>query len=159
MGQQRLATRVRENYVLPLLLLLPFPRKIPFWYICIGPLLKTHKFIWCSKQFCEAGFTQNPNCNFQSKTIFKIFFDSFLMLWFEALLKMFCRVVTDRTFGSAELLLCGSAQMTELFSAEHRTFFVLNSMPMASLWTTCTKHYYCFLGKIAKRMPTEPKLE
>ena len=33
------------------------------------------------------------------------------------------RVVTDRTFGSAELLLCGSAQMTELFSAEHRTFF------------------------------------
>ena len=24
---------------------------------------------------------------------------------------------------SAELLLCGSAQMTELFSAEHRTFF------------------------------------
>ena len=34
-------------------------------------------------------------------------------------------VVTDRTFGSA--------QMTELFSAEHRTFFfVLHSMPMAS---------------------------
>ena len=32
-------------------------------------------------------------------------------------------VVTERTFGSAELLLCGSAQMTELFSAEHRTFF------------------------------------
>ena len=43
------------------------------------------------------------------------------------------QLVTDRTFGSAErsvrpncsaeLLLCGSAQMTELFSAEHRTFF------------------------------------
>ena len=31
--------------------------------------------------------------------------------------------VTERTFGSAELLLCGSAQMTELFYAEHRTFF------------------------------------
>ena len=42
------------------------------------------------------------------------------------------KVVTDRTFGSAELLLCGLAQMTELFSAEHRTFFVLHSMPMAS---------------------------
>ena len=93
MGQQRLATRVRENYVLPLLLLLPFPRKIPFWYICIGPLLKTHKFIWCSKQFCEAGFTQNQNCNSQSKTILKKRFDSFLMLWFEVLLKMICRGV------------------------------------------------------------------
>ena len=30
---------------------------------------------------------------------------------------------------------CGSAQMTELFSAEHRTFFVLHSMPMASFYT------------------------
>jgi hypothetical protein len=29
-------------------------------------------------------------------------------------------------FGSAELLLCGLAQMTELFSAEHRTFFILH---------------------------------
>jgi hypothetical protein len=33
-------------------------------------------------------------------------------------------VVTDRTFGSAKLLLCGSAQMTELFSAEHKTLFL-----------------------------------
>ena len=42
-------------------------------------------------------------------------------------------LVTDRTFGSAELLLCGLAQMTELSSAEHRTFFfILHSMPMAS---------------------------
>ena len=32
------------------------------------------------------------------------------------------KVVTDRTFGSAELLLCGSSQLTEPFSAEHRTF-------------------------------------
>ena len=32
-------------------------------------------------------------------------------------------VVTDWKFGSAELLLFGSAQMTEPFSAEHRTFF------------------------------------
>ena len=32
---------------------------------------------------------------------------------------------------TAELLLCGSAQMTELFSAEHRTFFILHSMLMA----------------------------
>ena len=32
-------------------------------------------------------------------------------------------VVTDQKFGSAELLLFGSAQMTEPFSAEHRTFF------------------------------------
>jgi hypothetical protein len=32
-------------------------------------------------------------------------------------------LVNDRTFGSAELLLCGSAQMTEHFSAEHRFFF------------------------------------
>ena len=32
-------------------------------------------------------------------------------------------VVTDRMLGSAELLLRGSAQITELFSAEHRTFF------------------------------------
>ena len=33
-------------------------------------------------------------------------------------------VVTDRMLGSAELLLRGSAQITELFSAEHRTFFM-----------------------------------
>ena len=32
-------------------------------------------------------------------------------------------LVIDQTFSSAELLLYGSAQMTELFSAEHRTFF------------------------------------
>ena len=32
----------------------------------------------------------------------------------------------------AELLLWCLAQMTELFSAEHRTFFLLHSMPMAS---------------------------
>ena len=37
-------------------------------------------------------------------------------------------VVNDRTFHSDELLLSGLAQMTELFSAEHRTFFVLHSM-------------------------------
>ena len=42
------------------------------------------------------------------------------------------KLVTDQTFGLAELLLCGSAQMTELFSAEDRTFFILHSMPMAS---------------------------
>ena len=36
------------------------------------------------------------------------------------------RLVTDRTFGLAELLQCGSTQMTELFSAEHRTSFVLH---------------------------------
>ena len=34
-------------------------------------------------------------------------------------------LVTDPTFDSAELLLFGSAQMTEPFSAEHRTFFSL----------------------------------
>jgi hypothetical protein len=34
-------------------------------------------------------------------------------------------LVTDQTFGSAELLLFGLAQMTEPFSAEHRTFFSL----------------------------------
>ena len=33
--------------------------------------------------------------------------------------------VTDRTFGLAELLLCGLAQMTELFSTEHRTLFCI----------------------------------
>ena len=33
------------------------------------------------------------------------------------------KVVIDQTFGTAELLLFGSAQMTEPFSAEHRTFF------------------------------------
>jgi hypothetical protein len=41
-------------------------------------------------------------------------------------------LVTDRTFGSAELPLCGLAEMTELLPAEHRTFFVLHLMPMAS---------------------------
>ena len=44
----------------------------------------------------------------------------------------FLELVTDRTLCSAELLPCGSAQMTELFSAEHRTFFILHSMLMAS---------------------------
>ena len=34
------------------------------------------------------------------------------------------KVVIDQTFGTAELLLFGSAQMTEPFSAEHRTFFL-----------------------------------
>ena len=34
-------------------------------------------------------------------------------------------LVTDPTFDSAELLLFGSAQMTEPFSAEHKTFFSL----------------------------------
>jgi hypothetical protein len=43
------------------------------------------------------------------------------------------KVVTDQRFGLAELLLFGLSQMTELFTAEHRTFFfVLQSMPMAS---------------------------
>ena len=71
--------------------------------------------------------------------------------------------MTERTFSSAELLLCGSAQMTELFSAEYRTFFfVLHSMPMASFHIFVLlndPHVRGFLGKIAKRMPTEPKLE
>jgi hypothetical protein len=71
-------------------------------------------------------------------------------------------VVTDRTFGSAELLLCGSAQMTELFSAEHRTFFHITFNANGIL------SYFCFAkwptcmwssGKIANRMPTESKLE
>ena len=39
---------------------------------------------------------------------------------------VFTEVVTYRMFGSAELLLCGSGQMTELFSAEYRTFFVVH---------------------------------
>ena len=74
------------------------------------------------------------------------------------------KVVIGRTFGStkrsvrpnysAELLPCGSAQITELFSAEHRTFFVLHSMAMAPF-----SHHYWSTGEIAKRMLTEPKLE
>ena len=63
---------------------------------------------------------------------------------------------------SAELLLCGSAKMTELFSAEHRTFFVLHSMSMAPFHTFVLlndQHFIIVIGKIAKRMSTEPKLE
>ena len=71
--------------------------------------------------------------------------------------------MTERTFGSAELLLCGSAKMTELFSAEHRTFFfVLHAVPMASFHTFVflnDLHVIIVTGKIAKRMLTEPKLE
>ena len=46
--------------------------------------------------------------------------------------------VTDRTFGSAELLLCGSAQMMELFSAEHRTSFHIK------FYTDGIHSYSCF---------------
>ena len=35
-----------------------------------------------------------------------------------------CALVTDWTFGLAELLLFSLAQMTEPFSAEHRTFLL-----------------------------------
>ena len=55
--------------------------------------------------------------------------------------------------------------MTELFSAEHRTFFVLRPMPVASfhIFVCLIAHmyagYHWSLGKIAKRMPIEPKLE
>ena len=43
----------------------------------------------------------------------------------KVLLKLICYFipVTDPTFGSAQLLLFGSVQITEPFSAEHRTFF------------------------------------
>ena len=43
-----------------------------------------------------------------------------------------CVLVIEQTFGSAKLLPCGSAKMTELFSAERRTFFVIHSITMAS---------------------------
>ena len=46
------------------------------------------------------------------------------------------QIVTDRTFGSAELI--GLAQMTEPFSAEHRTFF----------FTIYFKFGLCFISKI-----------
>ena len=69
---------------------------------------------------------------------------------------------TVRPNCSAKLLLCGLAQMTELFSAEHRTLFCITfngngilSHFCSAKWPTCTWS----LGKIAKRMPTEPKLE
>ena len=54
--------------------------------------------------------------------------------------------------------------MTELFSAEHRTFFFeLRSMPMAGIlsyfcfawWPTWTRGYQWSLGKIAKILPTD----
>ena len=76
-------------------------------------------------------------------------------------------LVIERTFGSAELLLWGSAQMTELFSVEHRTFF--------PYYIQCQWHPFIFLfflhdphvqdviiglyEKKHQRMSTEPKLE
>ena len=63
---------------------------------------------------------------------------------------------------SAELLLWGLAQMTELFSAEHRTFFVLHTMSLASFHTFVLlndQHFIKVIAKVAKRMLTEPKLE
>ena len=48
---------------------------------------------------------------------------------------------------SAELLLCGSAQMTEFFSAEHRTFFSATFHIFVLL-----NDSHVHLGKIAKKM-------
>ena len=52
-------------------------------------------------------------------------------------------LVTDPTFDSAELLLFGSAQMTEPFSAEHRTFFFLSMqhLYLLELKTVALKNY------------------
>ena len=47
-------------------------------------------------------------------------------------------VVTEQTFGLVKLLLCGSAQVTELFSAEHRTFFCITFNVNGIL------SYFCF---------------
>ena len=47
-------------------------------------------------------------------------------------------VVNDRTFHSDELLLSGLAQMTELFSAEHKTFFCITFNANGIL------SYFCF---------------
>ena len=82
-------------------------------------------------------------------------------LWWPIFLPF--KLVTDQMFGSAELLLCGSAQMTELFSAEHRTFFfVSNFMPMASfhiLVLLYDPHASSLVfRKSSQKMPTEAKM-
>ena len=89
-------------------------REFQFVYTC--SLLSNVQFIrkhWLKLQFLSwIG---------QFDKIFMHLCDWFLP-WATSLVTSFI-VVTDRTFGSAELLLCSSAKMTELFSAEHRTFF------------------------------------
>ena len=86
------------------------------------------------------GFTLNRNLNkyfyVQSGTgMTNIYFNFF---GFRKTIFYFAfNIVTDRTFGSAELLLCGSAQMTELFSAEHRTFFRITFNAIGNL-----SHFY-----------------
>ena len=75
-------------------------------------------------------------------------------------------VVIDRTFGSAEKF---GRTSTVRFGPNDRTFFcrtqnffVLHSMPMASFHTFVLlndQHVIIVIGKIAKRMSTEPKLE
>ena len=74
-------------------------------------------------------------------------------------------------FGSAELFgptsIVGFGPNDRTFFCRNRTFFfVLHSMPMASfhIFVFLMTHMYMALslvliGEIAKRMPTEPKLE
>ena len=73
----------------------------------------------------------------------------------------------ERTFGSAELF---GRTSTVRFGPNDRTFFcrtqnfffVLHSMSMASFHTFVLlndQHVIIVIGKIAKRMSTEPKLE
>ena len=64
-------------------------------------------------------FTNLPNLLYIPSTL-----NADLIMFWQLQLQFYMQVVvTDRTFCSDELLLSGLAQMTELFSAEHRTFF------------------------------------
>ena len=79
-------------------------------------------------------------------------------------------LVTDWTFGSAELL--GQTSSVQ-FGLNGRTFFCRTQniflyyiqcqwhtfIFLFCLWPTCTQGYHWSLSKIAKRMPTEQKLE
>ena len=63
--------------------------------------------------------------------------EQYFYIWFDSYL---LTLVTDRTFGSAELLVCGSVQMTKLFSAEHSFSYYIQWHPfifLFCLWPTC----------------------
>ena len=57
----------------------------------------------------------------------------------------------NRTFGSAQLLMFGSAQMTEPFSAEHRKFFHNYTLHFSTYWRL--SDVLSFLLRIQNKTP------
>ena len=118
----------------------------------------------------DSMLNSSSNMSSSSASSIVIFFITltYFYLWYQIRTSV---IVTDRTFGSAELF--GWTVRLNFYCAvrpKWQNFFLQNTEPFFRITFNANGilSYFCFakwptctwsLGKIAKRMPTEPKLE